>query len=267
MNSPLVKSAEELIVHGLDHFTMGDNPIDFKLAILHLDQAVELLLKEKVRLLGVSIYKNDLKTTISIHNCYEILLQKKIEIPEKANLDLLHDERNIIQHKYANPNEETASFHVESALQFLERFLYEEFKIKLNDFVPPALLKNNRLKVVSPNSKIRTMMKSAASNVLRDPSSSVLSIATALESTLQMAWQSLEENVRTKPWSRRNMISDLAKSLVLTVDDAKILNTLLETRNRIAHTDEVPSSDDAEKFLNQTLFIIEKLHSRNSSST
>jgi hypothetical protein len=107
------------------------------------------------------------------------------------------------------------------------------------------------------------MMRSAAANVLRDPSSAVLSIATALESALQTTWQQLKDDARSKPWTRRNMISDLAKSAILSTDDSKAVLTLLDMRNRIAHTDEVPSSDDAEKFFKQTLAIIEKLNVKN----
>lgn len=262
MTSPLVKSAQELIVHGLEHFTMGIDPLDFKLAILHLDQAVELLLKEKVRMLGVSIYKSDLKTTINIHNCYETLSQKKVDIPEKANLELIHDERNIIQHKYSNPHEDTAGFHVENALQFFERFLFEEFKIKLTDFVPNRLLESNRLRVVSPNAKIRTLLRSAAGNVLRDPSSSILSTSTALESALQTSWLNIKESTRSKPWSRKNMVLDLTKSQLLSHEESTTALSLLDIRNKIAHTEEVPSSDEAENYLNKSLLIIEKLHGK-----
>jgi uncharacterized protein YutE (UPF0331/DUF86 family) len=260
MPSPLIRSAEELVVHGLEHFTMGVTALDFKLAIMHFDQAVELVLKEKVRTLGVSIYKPDMKTTIGIQSCYDILSKHKVEIPEKANLELLHDERNIIQHKYANPDEDTASFHVENALQFLERFFYEEFKSKFSDFVPPRLLESKRLRVLSPNAKIRTLMRSAAANVLRDPSSAVLSLATAFESALQTAWQSLDERARSKPWSRRNMVVDLTNSGGLSGQDSRIVVPLLDIRNKIAHTDEVPSSDDAEKLYHQVLAVIEKLN-------
>ena len=63
----------------------------------------KLLLKECVRASGKSIYKSP-KETITIWGAYEILAdQLKITIPEKPDLELLHEERNNIQHKYANP--------------------------------------------------------------------------------------------------------------------------------------------------------------------
>ena len=71
-----------------------------KFALLHVDQAVELLLKERVRAGGKSIHKpNNSKETISIWGAYEVLTKElKVAIPEKTDLELLHEERNNIQH-------------------------------------------------------------------------------------------------------------------------------------------------------------------------
>ena len=113
---------------------------DMKFAILHIDQAVELLLKDRVRRGGESIYKNP-KETISIWGAYDIL-EKKLDckIPEKADLELLHEERNNIQHKYANPNPEDAAFHVEKAMAFINRFTKDEFAQDIADYIPSEFL-------------------------------------------------------------------------------------------------------------------------------
>ncbi len=47
MPSPMLQMGLDLLVHGLQHFINGD-PLDYRLTILHLDQAVELALKERV---------------------------------------------------------------------------------------------------------------------------------------------------------------------------------------------------------------------------
>src|SRR2546422_9709694 len=91
--SPLVRSAFEVLEHGLWHFFRSDTTTDMKFALLHIDQAVELLLKEKVRASGKSIYKNP-KETITIWGAYEILTKLGCTIPEKPDLELLHEERN-----------------------------------------------------------------------------------------------------------------------------------------------------------------------------
>ena len=133
--SPLLRSAMETLDHGLWHFLRSETSTDMKFALLHVDQAIELLLKEKVRSAGKSIYKNP-KETISIWGAYEIL-EKELgcKIPEKADLELLHEERNNIQHKYANPSPQDAAFHVEKAVAFIRRFLKDELGIRIEDHI------------------------------------------------------------------------------------------------------------------------------------
>jgi hypothetical protein len=111
-----------------------------KFALLHVDQAIELLLKERVRIGGKSIYKNP-KETISIYGAYDILeKQLSVQFPEKANLELLHEERNNIQHKYANPSPDDATFHVGNAMTFIRRFVQDELKLDIKEHVPTDYL-------------------------------------------------------------------------------------------------------------------------------
>jgi hypothetical protein len=52
--SPMLQITFDLLIHSLQHFISG-MPFDRRVAILHLDQAVELVLKERVRLAGRKI--------------------------------------------------------------------------------------------------------------------------------------------------------------------------------------------------------------------
>lgn len=131
--SPLLRSVIEVLEHSLSHYFRSDTSLDRKFALLHLDQAVELLLKERVRTSGTSIYKQDKKETISAWEAYTILAAKGCKIPEKADLELLHEDRNEIQHRYAMPDPQTAVFHMENGLRFVERFLKEEFQIEIRE--------------------------------------------------------------------------------------------------------------------------------------
>ena len=134
--SPLLRSAFEVLEHGLWHFLRSTTTTDMKFALLHVDQAVELLLKEKVRREGKSIYKNP-KETITIWGAYSILENElRCNIPEKANLELLHEERNNIQHKYANPSPDDAAFHIENAMRFINRFVRDELGFNLGAYIP-----------------------------------------------------------------------------------------------------------------------------------
>jgi hypothetical protein len=140
--SPLLRSAFEVLEHGLWHFFRSDTTTDMKFALLHIDQAVELLLKEKVRASGRSIYKNP-KETITIFGAYEILTNDLgCNIPEKPDLELLHEERNNIQHKYANPSAQDAAFHVDHAVRFIKRFLKDDLQIEIASFIPSEFLED-----------------------------------------------------------------------------------------------------------------------------
>ena len=111
-----------------------------KFALLHVDQAIELILKECVRAGGKSIYKNP-KETITIWGAYDILNNElHIAIPERPDLELLHEERNNIQHKYANPSPDDAAFHIEKAMNFIRRFTKDQLKLDIKDYVPSEYL-------------------------------------------------------------------------------------------------------------------------------
>jgi hypothetical protein len=138
--SPLLRSAFETLEHGLWHFLRSNTTADGKFALLHVDQAIELLFKEKVRSAGKSIYKNP-KETITIWGAYDILQNELgCKIPERPDLELLHEERNNIQHKYANPSPDDAAFHIEKAILFIRRFLHDELCLDIVDFVPSEYL-------------------------------------------------------------------------------------------------------------------------------
>lgn len=140
--SPLLRSAFEVLNHGLWHYFRSNTTPDMKFALLHVDQAIELLLKERVRIGGKSICKaNNPKETISIWGAYDILSKElTVNIQEKPDLELLHEERNNIQHKYANPSPEDAAFHVANAMKFIRRFAKDELKIDIKDYVPSDYL-------------------------------------------------------------------------------------------------------------------------------
>jgi hypothetical protein len=138
--SPLLRSAFEVLNHGLYHFFRSDNSRDMKFALLHVDQAIELFLKERVRAGKISIYKGP-KETITLWGAYDILENKlNVVIPEKPDLEFLHEERNNIQHKYANPSADDAGFHIQNAMGFIRRFVQDELKLDLREYVSTKYL-------------------------------------------------------------------------------------------------------------------------------
>ena len=136
--SPLFQSSFDLFSHSIEHFNLGTER-DRKFVIMHLANAVELIFKDLMLDLGLSIYKNP-KETITITGAIETLSKdKQIKIPHLNKLELLIDERNALQHRYGFPNELTTIFYMEATYSFFKEFLQENYnldiEIVLQDFL------------------------------------------------------------------------------------------------------------------------------------
>ncbi len=127
MLSPMLQMALDLLVHGLQHFINGE-PLDLRLSILHMDQAIELTLKERVRVGGIPVMKAGGKESISLLDAYTKLNELNVIIQERANLDLLHEQRNQIQHLFSSPDINTTRFHIDNALFFLHGFFLKNYR-------------------------------------------------------------------------------------------------------------------------------------------
>lgn len=133
-HSPMFKHAIESFEHALEHFLDGTDR-SRKFALLHMDHAVELMLKERCVQLGKSIYKSD-GTTLTLHETFRSLGNANVTIPEQPRLEDLHDLRNTIQHKGLVPDNLTAQFHVEVAYNFIKRFLQAELQTAIDNVIP-----------------------------------------------------------------------------------------------------------------------------------
>lgn len=125
VESPLFQSSIELIGHSISHFN-GSRELDRKLVILHLANAIELILKDLVLDAGESVYKNP-KETVTIHGCIETLKARSIVLPYLNKIELLIDERNSLQHRYGSPNELTTIFYMNIAVEFLRCVLKDNY--------------------------------------------------------------------------------------------------------------------------------------------
>jgi len=127
IESPLFQSAMELFGHSISHYNKLEE-LDRKLVILHLANAIELILKDLVLNQGESIYKeNNPKATITIHECIKVLKEKSISIPYLNKIELLIDERNALQHRFGSPNELTTRFYMDIAINFFKEILYTQY--------------------------------------------------------------------------------------------------------------------------------------------
>ena len=133
IESPLFQSAMELFGHSFSHFN-ASKELDRKLVILHLANAVELILKDLVLDTGTSIYKGP-KETITIHGAIKALKEQSIPVPFLNKIELLIDERNALQHRFGSPNELTTIFYMNIAQDFFQEILRDRYDQDYDEIV------------------------------------------------------------------------------------------------------------------------------------
>jgi len=179
IESPLFQSAMELLGHSISHFNAGEE-LDRKLVILHLANAIELLLKDLLLNIGESIYKNP-KETLSIHGCIQALKAKGISLPYLNKIELLIDERNAIQHRFGSPNELTTIFYMNISIAFFKEILKEHYDLDLEEilshFVNEKDLIAFRMREPTSESELENLKKLAKIH----PLGALLSAMTYLE--------------------------------------------------------------------------------------
>jgi hypothetical protein len=182
IESPLFQSSMELLGHSITHFN-GTSELDRKLVILHLSNSVELLLKDMILDSGESIYKNP-KETITIHGCIELLTTKKVAVPYLNKLELLIDERNALQHRFGSPNELTAIFYMNMALEFfrsvVKRHYNQDFDELIAQFADEKDLIALKMREPSNDSELENLKKLGKLH----PLGALLSAIAYLEKTL-----------------------------------------------------------------------------------
>ena len=248
MSSPMLQMALDLLVHGLQHFINGD-PLDHRLAILHMDQAVELALKELVRAGGRQVMKPGGKESISLYDAYKQLEDIGVLIPERANLDLLHEQRNQIQHLFASPDANTTRFHVDNTLFFLARFLADEFALRLLDFIPDELLTHEKLRHIEDMEKLRLLYESAeASFRAGKHTEGISSLVAAVDWTLQTA--SEKKQIVLIGATTSELVQDADTKRVINRRAVAAANKILEIGTRVG-TGTLPTEGDFLQALNR----------------
>jgi hypothetical protein len=136
--SPLFVSSLELIAHSTELFAQK-NSKKYKFIILHLANAVELLLKDCVIDQGISIYEAKTNRTIGIWDCIGKLKGKGFDTPELPIIELLIDDRNTIQHRFGHPSAESVYYYIEQVISFFQRVLNDHYNLQLAEALKPHL--------------------------------------------------------------------------------------------------------------------------------
>lgn len=143
-DSPLFVSSLELLSHAIE-IALEKKEKKYKFVILHLCNAIELLLKDCVVDHGISIYIENTNKTLSIWGCFKTLNELGVDIPERPIIELLIDDRNTIQHRFGYPNGEAVYYYLKKVVFFMQRFLDENYGVELyeallsQDLVPEQI--------------------------------------------------------------------------------------------------------------------------------
>jgi hypothetical protein len=247
----MFKHALDSFEHGLEHFLDGSER-SRKFAILHIDQAVELILKERCIKEGKSIYKTD-GTTLSLHESFNSL-KGSVDVPERPRLEELHDLRNTIQHKGLLPDEATTSYHIDVAYFFIKRFLSEELDTQIEEVISSK----HRAMMEGPEpleapEDIVAALKSAAE--ASDPLTAIISAYTVLERAAKTLAEPGSEKIRL-----RKTLKDAA--LVRGSDPKRIskrLDAAFMLRGQVLHSEHIPTPKDSESMLKVVNLILEDI--------
>ena len=139
--SPLFVSTLELLAHATELYA-DENSQKYKFVVLHLANAIELILKDCLLGNGISIYKNP-KETITIWGAFDEIEKMGISIPEKHVLEILINDRNNIQHRFGSPTALATFYYLEHVISFFEGFLAEQYNTNLAEELKPYLSKEN----------------------------------------------------------------------------------------------------------------------------
>ncbi len=149
--SPLFISSMELLGHALELLEMNDDK-KYKFIVLHLSNAVELLLKDMVIDIGQSIFDSNNKNTIVVWKAFSILESHGVQIKQRPHIEILIDDRNVIQHKFGYPSRETVLYYIEFVIDLFRSCMHERYSIEFDE-IAEEYFSENGLKLIGLREK------------------------------------------------------------------------------------------------------------------
>lgn len=253
--SPLFQSSMELLGHSVSHFN-GSRELDRKLVILHLANAIELILKDLLLDSGESIYKNP-KETVTIHGCIDNLKARGLALPYLNKIELLIDERNSLQHRYGSPNELTTIFYMNIAIEFfrcvLKDYYGQEFDELISQFTDEKDLLAFKMREPSDESELDNLKKLARVH----PLGALLSAINHLERAIVVFGSKVgleTEMVRRPMWGVVTHRTLSHYGIAPPEDLEEAMEDVRQLRNLAAHGRKDPTKEEVVKAIS----VIEK---------
>lgn len=231
----MLRQAVNALRHGLEHLDLG-SPEDRAFAFEHFDQAAELLLKEKVRQLGESIYRRG-HESITLFGAKRKLEQRHVQVPFWSDVEVMHERRNVAHHVGDVPDEDTTKVYLSAAMPFFETFLHDQFGYDLDH-----LLESTGVSLPGkPRKPVDKLLAEARRTVNTQPRSSIMTASTAVELVARpLAKHPEERSLPIREIGRRMVQSNLWSQ-----QDFLKFERFLQIRNRAAHGAKDPSRTDA----------------------
>jgi len=263
--SPLFHSALDLLAHACEHY-IGGQERDRRFVILHLANAVELLLKDRLLDLQISIYENP-KSTKTITKVLSDLERQNVSIPQKHIIELLIDERNTLQHRFGSPNTVMVKYYFDNCLQFFEEFMNAAFGLELREYLS-NLLDNNTIAYLYPSSEVsRDILLQARQVAKIHPSSAIMTAWIELEKKVGDLREILEkQSSKDKSWFRypaspflRHLLLEYMPQTAARKKLRQDIVSLSIKRTRVVHADINISLEEAENYITKTERILPKI--------
>jgi hypothetical protein len=230
--SPLFVSAIELLAHATELYTHG-NERKYKFVILHLANAIELILKDRLVDKGVSIYVQKKFLTVSIWEACDQLIKVEVDIPERPVIELLIDDRNTIQHRFGFPDATTVYYYLEKTVSFFKRFLDEEYNVELVNILNPYLSEED-LAIIGLIKEEKDEYTSLDKLFELSPDSAVLQAFNLVESKF----------TSVMGIDFPQLLDDLVIAGFISHDAPQNFEFLRDMRNQFAHTTARSAGDD-----------------------
>jgi uncharacterized protein YutE (UPF0331/DUF86 family) len=242
-NSPTLQHAVESLEHGIEHFFEG-SPTSRKFAFIHIDHAIELLLKEKISLRGKSVFKKD-GTTYNLHECFTSLEREQINLHERPRLEELHEIRNIIQHRGLNPDENLTEYHIRFAFSFSEKFIDEQLELTIDEILSPRIIRVMRGQSITTGiEKVDEILWESEHYIEQNPLQSIINSWTALELFFTDV---VAVGKRSKQYSLEIFIRTQLQNEAFEPDIIRKYEKLRKLRNRAVHGDYTVTKNDSQE--------------------
>jgi hypothetical protein len=182
----------ELLSHAVDLLEQNDGRKN-KFVVLHLSNAVELLLKDMVIDYSESIYEANSKTTINIWTALKIIEKYGASLSKRPHIEMLIDDRNAIQHKFGYPTKECVVYYLDIVIETFRECLKNRYDVEFNDVAKEYFSESGLLLVgVSQKSEFETVKAIAK----YDPLSGVATAYSLLEAKVHRL---LTYNLNSRP--------------------------------------------------------------------